>query len=356
MAKHHYVARTYLKHFGDPQRKGMLNAFKKPDAKTFTCWPADVCHEWDGDLNAAFIKHRPELLGDFRQIFEPKWDAAVEQLRVGKGITPDDKFMLTGYMAHLMTCTPSWRRLGTEMYSQDAARYLSLSKEMQQKSGIAIPDLPVDAIELMEAGEIELRVDPDYVKAIVTKQLIQQCCLLYHQDWAVLHNETEFPFLTSDNPCAFLESDRAIGIPTRIWPITPRVAISVRYNPDLGYLVKSKVADVLARPLSSRVSHRAVNADEARRINILTVKCAEELVFSSTANEKLAAVVAKYGRYRIAAEDIEVPSADGDGVIRGTVILVSEKSAPEDGADRSEAVVSRLKALAEAAGGKRSDE
>lgn len=62
MANDHFIAQTYLKHFGDPAKGGMLNAYRKSDAKQFPCWPADVCHEWDGDLNPEWLKE-PALLG-----------------------------------------------------------------------------------------------------------------------------------------------------------------------------------------------------------------------------------------------------------------------------------------------------
>jgi hypothetical protein len=72
VSQHHFVAQTCLKHFGDATRDGMLHAYRKRDGQSFSCWPKDVCREWEGDLNK--LLERNELLGDFRRSAEPYWN------------------------------------------------------------------------------------------------------------------------------------------------------------------------------------------------------------------------------------------------------------------------------------------
>ena len=48
-------------------------------ARHFPCWPEAVCAEADGDLNPTYFKD-PAVLGQFRSIFEPRWDAALEAI------------------------------------------------------------------------------------------------------------------------------------------------------------------------------------------------------------------------------------------------------------------------------------
>src|SRR5947209_5255803 len=115
MSNDHFVAQTYLKHFGDVGTGGMLHAYRKKDGKEFACWPKDVCHEWDGDLNR--LLRDPELLGDFRKMIEPWWNPSVETVLQGE-MTYHDKFVISGYMANLLTCTPAWRRVGVTMTQQ----------------------------------------------------------------------------------------------------------------------------------------------------------------------------------------------------------------------------------------------
>lgn len=64
MAKDHFVARTYLKHWCDP-RTGQLQGYKKLQEQNFPCSPGDVCHEWNWDINPLF-KDNPGLLADYR--------------------------------------------------------------------------------------------------------------------------------------------------------------------------------------------------------------------------------------------------------------------------------------------------
>jgi hypothetical protein len=167
MAKDHYIAQTYLKHFGDASLDGMLHVYRKSGSPAyFRSWPKDVCHEWDGDLNPTFIPHRPELLGDFRTMCEPYWNPSIESLLLRK-ITNQDKFVVSAYFAHLMTCTPAWRRVVVAIYNQQLAGNLSFAKKMKEKHG-GQPDLPVEAIEMMERGELTLNINPDYIKANMT--------------------------------------------------------------------------------------------------------------------------------------------------------------------------------------------
>src|SRR4051812_16924823 len=85
MSRDHFVAQTYLRHFGDPNAGGTLHAYRKTDGREFPCWPKDVCTEWDGDLNDAFPEN-PGVLGDFRKIFEPYWNPAVQTILEGSSM------------------------------------------------------------------------------------------------------------------------------------------------------------------------------------------------------------------------------------------------------------------------------
>ena len=170
MANDHFVACTYLKRFGDPAQNGMLHAYRKTDGEHFPCWPADVCREWDGDLNFTWLQE-PALLGDYRKMFEPLWNIAVEGL-LSKAPSDHHRLAIAGYVANLMTCTPAWRRVGVQMHNNHATGYLKFSKRMQEDYG-GNPKLPTDAIASLQRGEIAIDHDPDYVKALFTRQLIQ---------------------------------------------------------------------------------------------------------------------------------------------------------------------------------------
>ena len=79
MPNDHFVARTYLKLWCDRDKGEPIQAYWKPSGATFPCWPEAVCAEADGDLNPTYFKD-PAVLGQFRSIFEPRWDAALEAI------------------------------------------------------------------------------------------------------------------------------------------------------------------------------------------------------------------------------------------------------------------------------------
>jgi len=255
MPRDHFVARTYLKHFADPS--GVLHGYRKPDGFAFPASPRDVCAEWDDDLNPEFLPNDPALLGRLRKLFEPNWNRAVSGLQQG---TPSDeeRLILAGYMANLMNCTPTAKRIFVTMHNYQVKRYLSFAKKMKEKHG-GLPDLPVEAIEMMERGEISFATHPDFVKAMATRNLLDIAWTMYHQDWDVIENDTDLPFLTSDNPVPVL----ALGLTDlliRFLPVTPRLCLSVMYHretEDLGESVSTKQPSLgtIRRVGTTRASH-----------------------------------------------------------------------------------------------------
>ncbi len=327
MVKDHYIAQAYLKHFGDAKFNGMLHVYRKSGVPTyFKCWPQDVCHEWDGDLNPAFIPHRPELLGDFRKMCEPHWNASIEGLLLGNKISDHDKFAISAYFSNLMTCTPTWRRVGVAMYNRQLADYMSFAKKMKEKHG-GQPNLPVEAIEMMERGELTIHTDPDYIKAVVTRHLLEHACMMYNQNWIVLTNNTDQPFITSDNPVAILYSGQ-IGEPmTRFLPITPRLCLSVTYDISTTKILKTQDHSLdFLKPSIGDVVHEKVTIDEAKYVNRLVAMCAEEMVFSSVKSKGVEVLVNKYGKFGIDIDYVELPTGREDSIYRGSIIRVRERS------------------------------
>jgi len=326
VAKDHYIAQTYLKHFGDSAAGGMLHAHRKADGSNFDCWPKDVCHEWDGDLNSV-IADRPELLGDYRKIFEKQWNPSITNILAGQ-ISANDKFVVAAYMANMMVCTPAWRRVAESTMAQHALGTLSFADEMKKKHGVK-DEMLAEGLAMIERGAMSLEVDPDHVKALLTRQLLTHACITYNLDWWVVENETDQPFLTSDNPVAMLYSGRPADPVTRILPITPRLCLSVTYDPITATRFSLKdVPRVLKSPPAGRITRAKARPVSVRTANRLVAQCAENLVFSSRPEDEGAAdLVKKYGRYRLEAEYVEFPAKDPPGArIQGTIVSVREKA------------------------------
>ena len=55
-----------------------------------------------------------------------------------------------------------------QRYNDHAKSFLSFSKQMAEKHG-GNPDLPIEAITMLERGELALEHDPNYIKAITSQ-------------------------------------------------------------------------------------------------------------------------------------------------------------------------------------------
>jgi hypothetical protein len=80
--------------------------------------------------------------------------------------------------------------------------------------------------ELLAEGRILPKVDGDHVKAILTQQLTKTIAVLYHQDWIILKNPTEVPFITSDNPSSVIPRRNLMSSLIRFLPLAqdlPRI-------------------------------------------------------------------------------------------------------------------------------------
>lgn len=315
MAQDHFVARTYLKHFGDPAKGGMLQAYRKTDGTQFPCWPKDVCREWDGDLNHTWLTE-PALLGHFRKIFEPLWNVAMETL-LSKSPSHQDKFAVSGLVANLMTCTPAWRRIGVQMYNDQATAFLLFSKKIQEKYG-GNPGLPIDAIEMVEQGQIKLDHDPNFIKGEYTRQLMQHAWFIFHQDWEIIENPTAYAFLTSDNPVSLLPSSDFRRPPTRFLPITPKLCLSFRATRT------QLPAFDPALPSDGAIRWSVATSSRAKSINKLIAQCADDLVLSPIKSTGIASLVANCARFRVEPEYVEFPAAEPDAIYQGTIVRVRE--------------------------------
>ena len=325
LAKDHFVAQTYLKHFGDAKAGGILHAYRKPDGAQFQCWPKDVCHEWDGDLNP-LILDRPELLGDYRKIFEPQWNPAIGKMLIHR-LSANDKFVIAAYMANLMVCTPAWRRVGQEMYGQNIVSTLSVKNEVKQQTGQ--PDeMLAQGLEMIKTGAIRVEVDANHIKATTTRKLLVYACLAYNLDWLIKVNETDQPYLTSDNPVAMRFSGRPFDPLTRLFPVTPRVSLEVTYDPKkLPRIEMDDVPAIMNSPPRGAVHRSRAQEGYVRMVNRMVVQCAESLVFSSRPDVGAGKLVSKYATYRVESEPVELPSDEPNSRILGTIIRVRASTA-----------------------------
>ncbi len=303
-----------------------MHGHRKRDGHQFQCWPKDVCREWDGDLND--LLQDKGLLGDFRRMVEPWWSESVAKALSGQ-ISYHDKFVIAMYMAHLMTCTPAWRRVGVSHHNQLLAMHLSFAKKMKEKHG-GQPKLPVEAIAMIERGEIALDTDPDYIRALMTKNLIHYAWAIYNENWVLVRASAANPFLTSDNPVALKYSGPGDNAVRRFLPITPQLCLAVNLNPvadpAAARLRPGELKAGLERPPRGTIRFIADDAELCWLINRFQAQCAEELVFYSRVAEAEGKLIEEHSKFGLDIQCVQFPdpSVAEDSVIQGSILCVRE--------------------------------
>ena len=303
MSRDHYVAETYLKHFAAPD--GRLHVYRKSDGKYFPCRPKDICHEWNGDTISGFLTNE-NMLGDYRKIFEPSWNPALQELQEGR-VSPSEKLAIAGYWANLMVCTPAWLRVGLKTYNQNAANHLRARDVLSTEIGKPDPELQ-ECLNALSAGEIVIKHEPDFIRAETAKNVLKYAWALYNADWLCLVNFTDIAFVTSDNPVAFDDpGDAQKPRLPRYLPVNPRLCLYC--DPAQGRRRKPE-PDFTLMP-QGRIDRAKISARGVKHINRAVVQCAEDLVVSNQMLPSLDDLVRRYAGYRVTIEFIERREASG---------------------------------------------
>jgi hypothetical protein len=304
MARDHYVARTYLRHFTG--KNGMLHVYRKTDGKYWPSGTKGVCHEWDGDLIRDFVKNE-KMLGNYRAIFEPRWNDAVADLKNGI-CDAAVKMAISGYWANLLVCTPTWTRIGIKMHDYAAMHRLRAEDILRTEAGR--PDSKIQKmLAAFDSGCYRIETKPDAIRAMAATALMKFAWALYNADWTVLRNDTGTGFLTSDNPVAFHDSGPwrggQPGLP-RYLTLSPRICL-------YGFMDPAGPRDEpdFTRPPRGKVQWGSVPPHGIERVNRAIAECAEKIVISSCKSDAVQALAAGCARYRVDMEFIEMRRADG---------------------------------------------
>jgi hypothetical protein len=309
MANDHFVARTYLKRWCDRGNNEPMRAYRKPTGATFSGWPESVCAESGGDLNPEYFAD-PAVLGQFRAIFEPRWDAAIDAVEKRKP-TADDKFVIAGYWANLTAVTPAMRKIGQKLYEKEVLSILPMIAKLNPPP------------HSLEGVNLTVEVDENYIKATATRQLLSAAMQLYHQPWTILTNNTPHEFLTSDNPSAIFPP-RNPGEPgARILPLSPRLCIATVMDQNPVYRKTMTPADLQQTP-QAWITYKPIVPDGVKLANRLTVVHAQRFVFARTASSGIEALVKKYGDYSAQLEHSASPTPAGDGIATSARIFVGK--------------------------------
>ena len=295
MAKDHYVARTYLKQFSLDAKEGFVNVIRKKNLERLEAIPVgSICYEKNGSDNQYFPDN-PRVVEDYLKLYEPRWFECVQKVSQGT-YTDETKSLMAGYLAYLRICTPTAMRLGSEGYA-DIVKHVYDKLEEKEYSN---PDSKYrDVIEtIREHGGTKIEVDKKYPTAIGITNLINIQSVIVRSPWIVFKNETNTPFVTSDNPVCLQYHDT--GFADFYCPITPWLAIVIhplRVNEEAG-------PDHIG----------SFKPEGVEKMNKLVVQSAEDLVICRdlTETEEL---VKKFQDWRVELRKIKIPSGNGHVII-----------------------------------------
>ncbi len=309
MAKDHYVAQTYLKHFIDPNLKTLLHVPRKGDLKYFTPRTEDICREEGWNTNPYFENQR--AVEDYLRVVEPKWNRGagdINELLKYEEV----KYFMAGYIAVMAGCSPTSVRTSSESMSDVVAASATIMARQIQAHPERFPGvtpLPQETVDrVLEAG-IVANVDPKHSHARMIQLLVDLQWHFYKSPWLVLNNRTDSPFLTSDFPVGFYYPKPHSQLPYRYVPISPRSAILIKLSLDDDDRHHPR-EDITQYP-STTVDIADVKHDFVRLLNVLTVRGAESLVISNRGADWIANLVKKNKDWRMDSGVQRIPHGTG---------------------------------------------
>lgn len=278
-----------------------MQAYRKSDLAQFSCRTQDVCGEEDGDLNPDYFKDA-NTLGEFRKIFEPHWNTAIDDVQQRK-ISGDAKFVISAGWSAFTSTTPITMVHGAQIYERELRSVIPLIVEKEK--------IPL-------ALSMKVEIDPSFLKSVVTKNLLNGTWLFFNQNWTIIHNDTNVFFITSDSPSAILPLPIPGGRAARLLPISPHCCVYAEMD-----MARGKETFDLSRPPKGDVRHVTATKKQVKIVNRLTVMHASDLVFSKYRDAGIAALVFKYQNYGVQVIQTTLPTPDGS--IIGASLHVGRK-------------------------------
>lgn len=293
----HYVSQTYLSHFADAN--GLLIPYFK-DGRIIIGKPKrpkSICSEQDGDSNTYFEDHR--LLDTYLRPIETAWSTNVKSLSA-RTLSPKQKFGIASYVAYLRSCNPVAKRLSQERLAQSLQpirdKVLSEGLYTEPQSFPPLDDATRASLQkAFESGEIQTIVDREYAHATGIAVILDCARRLYCSHWLMLRNETNIPFLTSDNPAVLYphgDTDPSCSV---FVPLSPSDALLISPNEELP----RPTEDDALRYDNATDRFATVKPEAAHRFNELIVKSAERLVLHASAERWIELLVSQYRSWRV---------------------------------------------------------
>lgn len=299
--RHHYVPVTYLKSFTGSD--GMIRICRKDEPSTVLRQsPENVGFQkyyYSQPTPSGSVDHN--RLEDFFSELEGRWPAIVDRLRCRQCVNAaiEDIF---AFIALQRARVPAARDACEAIL---AAQVKAVHRRLDAEG--KLPPMPKAFEHLLK--HIEVAIDPHQsIHAMV--QIIQGMAKLVERiGISALHNATDVPFSTSDNPVIWFDPSVPTG-QLRPYTITPTgpIALIFPVTPDIVLYGHTSMHEHFARDglLYGVMSNR----EDVEWINELTCRFAYQAVFAST--DGFADVVARHADLSPVVDTQIVPVEGGE--------------------------------------------
>ena len=311
MALDHYVSQVHLRKFyAEAANFRKMHAYRKSDGFAFICGSKDVCRIDDGSTNQFLTE--PRILEDFLKCIEPYYDGACDALANDK-FDIDDIVIIAGFVAFVIGTSPTAMRLGAESLTKMAHTEIELMDRM------GILELAPEALgrrsatELLREGKLYLDTDAKFPQAMGISGIVNLAKSFSTFHWEILVNRqsSRFPFLTSDFPAAIEGLGRHVPA-NRIVPLRPDLAVRI--------IPQVRPRDWIETERDFLYQHRSLSPSEVRKINLCTIRSAENLVFSSLDSRGINRMITQNARFRLELEHARIPKGDGYMLLNSVVV------------------------------------
>lgn len=305
----HFVAQTYLRGFADDE--GFLTPYYKNGRVVIgkKKSPKQVCYETDGDSNTYF--DNPRVLDEYLPHIENPWANNIAKLAAGD-VDADCKYEIGAYIAFLRSCTPTAKRLGSNAMSANLQPLADKTlAEHFHELGETTGEVRSAIEKAIQERSIHAAVDEEYVHAVSIQHLVQATYRFYCFHWLVLVNETDTPFITSDNPASLYYAEQNSQFAIVFVPLSPKLAVLIK--PDIE--IDRPTIDDVKNYMHPGDDYAHPKEDFVKLLNELTAQSAENLVLHSTEEEWVEAIVSNYKDWRVENKTFELPYDNGMVII-----------------------------------------
>lgn len=307
--KDHYVAQTYLEAFTNS--KGMLVPYYKGKSVILgkAKPPKEVCFEIDGDTNRYF--NDPRILDKYLPQFENPWKRNVEALRA-RYLDGMVKYQISGYLAFLRSCTPTAKRLGQERIQAAIQPTVQSVLEYQFKVHPPTGRETREIIEmLIEQKQIMTEIDKQFPHAVGISQLQSITACFLSGTWLVMINESDHPFITSDNPAVAYYHSKDVTMAHIYIPIAPDIALMIAGDP----LAKSIDPGFISNLGSPTDRFGMPKIDYIDKFNELIIRAAEDRVLHHSVDRNLEQKVRENADWKMTIVVDNIPAERGTFVV-----------------------------------------